>query len=38
MDGKIANNPAAEQPHGVKEWLYKNYSIFLGATMWHTWT
>ena len=38
LEGKDASNPAAERPHGVKEWLYKNYSMVLGATLWRTWT
>ena len=36
LEGKDASNPAAERPHGVKERLYKNYNMVLGATLWHT--
>ena len=36
LEGKDASNSAAERPYGVKERLYKNYSMVLGATLWHT--
>ena len=36
LEGKDVSNPAAERPHDMKEWFYKNYSIVLGTTLWHT--
>ena len=36
LEGEDKRNPANKQSHDLKEWLYKNHGIAVGAMLWHT--